>query len=73
MITFLFFNIRFADQLAELNPNASDEMVFQHARHITIAEYQHIVYSEYLPEVLGSDLMSRFSLFYSGKLYLIAL
>jgi len=35
------------------HPNWDDEAVYQHARRWTIAEYQHIVFDEYLPAVLG--------------------
>jgi hypothetical protein len=34
-------------------PNLEDESVFQLARKILIAELQNIVYTEYLPLVLG--------------------
>ncbi|XP_064556463.1 chorion peroxidase [Drosophila montana] len=53
---------RVADILAELNPSANDEWLYQEARRIVIAELQHITYNEYLPAVIGSQQMKRFRL-----------
>ena len=39
-----------------------DETIFQTARSILIGEMQNIIYSEYLPVVLGDDAMKKFSL-----------
>lgn len=50
---------RVADKLADLNPSWDDEKVFQEARRIVIAEYQHIIYNEWLPSVLGRRWMEE--------------
>lgn len=42
-----------AMQLAQLNPQWNDDMLFYEARKVTIAVYQHIVYNEYVPSMLG--------------------
>ena len=44
---------RLAEKLAELNPGWEDERLFQKARKINVAQYQHIVYKEWLPIILG--------------------
>ena len=53
---------RIATFLARTNPKWNDERVFQEARRIVIAEYQHIIYKEWLPIILGPNYMSRFGL-----------
>lgn len=52
----------FAQDLSERNPNWSDEKIFQVARKILIAVMQNIVYSEYLPTVLGPETMNKYDL-----------
>ena len=59
--------------LHELNPRWDGKRLLQEARRILIAEWQHIVYNEYLPAVLGPFIMSRFGItlqnsgYYDGK------
>ena len=53
---------RIAGLLFYMHPDWNDEKLFQEARRIAIAEYQHIVYGEWLPVVLGSDSMSKYGL-----------
>lgn len=42
---------RIATALQEVNPNWSDENIFQEAKRIVIAEYQNVIYSEWLPVI----------------------
>lgn len=53
---------RIADILNDLNPRWSDEVVFLETQRIVQAEFQHIVYNEWLPQVIGPDTMKQFSL-----------
>ncbi|KAL1122797.1 hypothetical protein AAG570_003123 [Ranatra chinensis] len=53
---------RLARQLARLNPHWLDEILFQEARRIVIAQLQYITYSEFLPLILGQDTMAAHEL-----------
>lgn len=53
---------RIARVLSQFNSHWSDEKVYQTTRRIVIAEYQNIVYSEYLPALLGKHLSELFDL-----------
>lgn len=55
---------RLADNLQSLNSQWDDEMVFQEARRINIAQYQHISYYEWLPIFLGRENMLKNRLIY---------
>ncbi|KAJ8968839.1 hypothetical protein NQ317_005307 [Molorchus minor] len=53
---------RVAKELAHINPHWDDETLFQEARRINIAIIQHITYNEFLPILLGKDVMEKFGL-----------
>ncbi|XP_055903868.1 peroxidase-like [Eupeodes corollae] len=63
-IMFLREHNRLADELSKLNPHWSDEILFQEARKILIAEFQHITYYELLPIFLGRENMLKNKLIY---------
>jgi hypothetical protein len=44
---------RLARELAQINPHWVDEILFQEARRILIAEIQFITYHDFLPLILG--------------------
>ncbi|KAJ6637387.1 Peroxidase [Pseudolycoriella hygida] len=58
---------RIADVLQHLNPHWDDELTFQEARRINIAQYQHISYYEWLPIFLGTENMLKNRLIYKTK------
>ena len=53
---------RLATELSEINPHWNDETLFQETRHIMAAISQHITYNEFLPMVLGKEVMHRHDL-----------
>ncbi len=49
-----------ASQLQKQNPTWSDEQLFQEARKLNIAEYQNIIYTQYLPALLGPNALPAY-------------
>jgi len=54
---------RIATQLASLNPRWSDDKLYQEARKINVAQYQHIIFKEWLPIIIGNAFMKSYGLF----------
>lgn len=61
-VMFLREHNRVASILQKMNPAMCDEDLYQEARKIVIAEYQHITYSEWLPHVIGDKLNMQMGL-----------
>ncbi|XP_052771017.1 peroxidase-like [Mya arenaria] len=61
-VMFLREHNRLAEALAMMNPTWCDEDIYQEARKIVIAEYQHITYSQWLPHVIGEHLTFQMGL-----------
>ncbi|XP_076371105.1 peroxidase-like [Tachypleus tridentatus] len=53
---------RIATELSRLNPHWDDNRIYHETRHIMAATLQHITYHEFLPMVLGEEMMSRHNL-----------
>ena len=60
---------RLAKQLEAINRHWDGERVFQEARRILIAQWQHIIYGEWLPILLGQQYMRKFNLFPTSSEY----
>jgi hypothetical protein len=50
-----------ASQLQKEHPDWTDEQLYQEARKINIAEYQNIVYTQYLPDLLGPGALPAYT------------
>ncbi|XP_063915826.1 chorion peroxidase-like isoform X2 [Zophobas morio] len=63
------YHNKVATVLSEVNRHWSDEKVYQETRRIVIALFQHITYREFLPIVLGQEVMELFGLTLERKGY----
>jgi hypothetical protein len=52
---------RIATRLHQSHPGWNDEQLYQEARKLNIAEYQNIVYTGWLPAVLGANALPRYT------------
>ncbi|KAI3386617.1 hypothetical protein SNEBB_008749 [Seison nebaliae] len=66
---FLREHNRIAGLLQGMNPKWSDETTFQETRRIIIAQLQHITYNNFLPLILGKDIMSSYGLYSDEENY----
>ncbi|XP_054167499.1 peroxidasin homolog pxn-1-like [Oppia nitens] len=53
---------RIARQLRQINGHWNDDQLFEESRRILVAELQHITYNEFLPSVLGHQMISKYNL-----------
>ncbi|ERL88558.1 hypothetical protein D910_05943 [Dendroctonus ponderosae] len=53
---------RIRDALHQINPHWGHEKLFEESRKIVIASFQHVVYNEFLPRILGWNAMSLYGL-----------
>ena len=53
------------DQLRTDNPEWTEEQLYQAARALNEAEYQKVIYDEYLPKILGENALSEYTGFRS--------
>ena len=62
LINLIFLFIFIARNLKSINPQWNDEKLFQESKRIVNAQWQHIVYNEWLPIILGDQYMNSFGL-----------
>lgn len=55
---------RLVEKLRDVNPEWSNNTLFEEAKRITIAQLQHITYNEFIPNVIGhvSDFFNRLTI-----------
>ncbi|HEV7999220.1 MAG TPA: peroxidase family protein [Planctomycetaceae bacterium] len=58
---FLDNHNRIAAQLQKQNPTWTDQQLFNEARKLNIAQYQSIIYNEWIPAVLGKNSLPAYS------------
>ncbi|XP_029825963.1 chorion peroxidase [Ixodes scapularis] len=60
---------KIAGHFQEMNPHWDDETLYQEARHLLVAEVQHIVINEWLPMIIGPDTVKKYGLVPSQGYY----
>jgi peroxidase len=55
-ISMLRLHNTLCDQLKIINPTWNDERIYQEARRLLIAMYQHVTYNEFVPILLGKTI-----------------
>ncbi|HEX4072022.1 MAG TPA: peroxidase family protein, partial [Planctomycetaceae bacterium] len=58
---FLDNHNRLASELQKENPTWTDQQLFNEARKLNIAEYQSIIYNEWIPAVLGANALPAYT------------
>ena len=58
---FLDNHNRLAAELQKENPTWTDQQLFDEARKLNIAEYQSIIYNEWIPAVLGQNALPAYT------------
>ncbi|KAK6624368.1 hypothetical protein RUM44_011227 [Polyplax serrata] len=53
---------RIAEGLARVNPHWDDNLLYEHARRIVTGVWQHLIYNEYLPRLLGWNAVNLYGL-----------
>lgn len=61
-VLFLREHNRIARNLQRVNPHWSDELLFHESKKILNGVYQHIIYNEYLPAILGDEMVTKFGI-----------
>ncbi|XP_063868974.1 peroxidase-like [Scylla paramamosain] len=53
---------RIAEVLSEINPHFDDPLLYNEARRIVVASYDHVTYNEYLPLLMGRPAVEKHTL-----------
>ena len=65
----MIFTLQIVEELSRLNPQWSDETLYQEGRRIVSAVQQHITWNEFLPRVLGWNAINLYELNLGGDGY----